>query len=260
MQPRGRHPRAAGHLPGGRGDPRVGRGPVDRAPRARRAGAAPRCRPGGRGRCRRGRGRPLLMEHGPHHRRCRGARRRLGTEPGRGDRHARPSAACQRLRPDGGAGDPVGRRPGPASRRRHPGREVRAGRRRAGRGRVPVGGDLQLGPSRARVPPQPPLLGTGRLPGHRVGRALAPGRTAVVEREDARPLCGPGGRRAAHRRRRGGAHRRTATVRGAGPLPADPGRGSRRSSWPRTRTSTGWSSARPGASCSPSAAGCWPTR
>ena len=45
-----------------------------------------------------------------------------------------------------------------------------------------MGGDLQLGPSRARVPSQRPLLGAGRLPGDRLGRPLASGRAAVVER------------------------------------------------------------------------------
>ena len=57
-----------------------------------------------------------------------------------------------------------------------------------------LGGDLQLGPARPRVPAQPPLLGAGRLRGHRLGRPLAPRRHALVERAHARAL---------HRRRRG---------------------------------------------------------
>ncbi len=81
---------------------------------------------------------------------------------------------------------------------RHPDDDVEAAALRARRGRphrrrLPLGGDLQLGPARPRVPAQPPLLGAGRLRRHRLGGPLAPRRHALVERAHARPL---------HRRRR----------------------------------------------------------
>ena len=63
---------------------------VDGPPRARRPGPAPRCRPGGRGRRRGGRGRVRHLEHGPDHRRGRRERRRLGAEPGRRGRPGPP--------------------------------------------------------------------------------------------------------------------------------------------------------------------------
>ena len=61
---------------------------------------------------------------------------------------------------------------------RQPGEEaagpaLRAHRGRPRRRRLRLGGDLELGPSRARVPAQPPLLGPGRLPRGRLGRPLA---------------------------------------------------------------------------------------
>ena len=110
-----------------------------------------------------------------------------------------------------------------------------------GRGRVPVGGDLQLGPTRARVPAQRPLLGPGRLPGHRLGRPLPPGRAPVVERPDPRPLRGARRAGRAGHGRRGGAHRRAAAVRGAWPSgcarrPACP-----RRRCPTTPSSPAWS-------------------
>ena len=79
---------------------------------------------------------------------------------------------------------------------RHPDEDVQADQVRDGRadprrGRVPMGGDLQLGATRARVPSQPAVLGTGRLPGHRVGGPFPPGRPAMVEREDPRPVLSP---------------------------------------------------------------------
>ena len=82
-------------------------------------------------------------------------------------------------------------------------------------GGVRLGGDLQLGPARARVPAQPPVLGAGRLRGHRVRRALAPRRRALVERADARSLRRRGGGRPLARGRTRGADARPARVRGA---------------------------------------------
>ncbi len=42
------------------------------------------------------------------------------------------------------------------------------------------------------LPPQPAVLAPGRLPGHRLGRPLPPGRAALVERPHPRPLRGRG--------------------------------------------------------------------
>ena len=62
---------------------------------------------------------------------------------------------------------------------RHPDEDALADRyeladRSCSDGRLPLGGDLQLGPARPRVPAQPPLLGAGRLRGHRLGRPQPP--------------------------------------------------------------------------------------
>ena len=84
------------------------------------------------------------------------------------------------------AGTPVGTRCGPPPRPRRPGREVRTGRRVAGRGRAGMVRDLELVPTRCRMPPQPPLLGPGRLPRVRMCGPLAYGhgrrRSPMVER------------------------------------------------------------------------------
>ncbi len=79
---------------------------------------------------------------------------------------------------------------------------------------------------------QPPLLEPGRLPGHRVGRPLPPGRAAVVERPHPRPLRRRRRGRALDGGRRGGAHRGPAGVRAAGPLAAHPGGRARPSALP----------------------------
>ena len=105
--------------------------------------------------------------------------RRLAAHPRRRPRaRARPR---QRLRAHGRAGHSARtRRRGrwtERTRRRRPGREVRDRRRHPARRRVRVVRDLELGAARRRVPPQPPLLGPGRLPrdrcaahGHADGR------------------------------------------------------------------------------------------
>ena len=151
----------------------------------------------------------------PHLRHAGRERRRLG---GHARRRARARArARQRVRADrrgrhaareGGRG---GRAPG--ARRRRPGAQVRARRRPARGRRAPVVRDLQLGPAGRRVPPQPPLLGPGRLRRGRVRRPRAPLGAPLVERAHARSLHRRGRRRGAHgggRRgpRRGDASRR----------------------------------------------------
>ena len=126
------------------------------------------------------------------------------------DARPRPRASArQRLRPDRRAGDAAGRRPAPASRRRRPGREVPGRGRAAGGGGPALVRDLELGPARARVPPQPALLVDGRVPGVRVRRALAPGRAPVLERADPRALHRGDRRRPVARGRRRAARRRT---------------------------------------------------
>ena len=126
-------------------------------------------------------------------------RRRLG-------RHARRRARARRTRrrtsaPTASPSSPA--RHWPRTRRAIPTRTSQARRYEhadavlARRG-LRLGGDLQLGPARPRVPAQPPLLGAGRLRRHRLGGALAPRRHALVERAHARPL---------RRRRRGAAAR-----------------------------------------------------
>ena len=64
----------------------------------------------------------------------------------------------------------------------------------------------------------------------------------------------------ADHRRRGGAHRRSSGGSRRWPSRCGPRPGSPPTPWPTTRTSTGWSTERPGGPCSPCAAGCWPMR
>ena len=109
------------------------------------------------------------------------------------------------------AGTPLAARPGPLPRRRRPGRQVRAGRRPARRGRPGQLRDLQLGPARSRVPAQPAVLVAGRLPRLRVRRALAPRRPPVVERPHPRAL---------HRPRVDAGHQRRLRARSSTPRPA----------------------------------------
>ena len=71
-------------------------------------------------------------------------------------------------------GTPLAARPVPPPGPRRPGRQVPAGRRPARRRRARVVRDLQLGPARRGVPPQPAVLGPGRVPRHRMRRPLAP--------------------------------------------------------------------------------------
>ena len=136
-------------------------------------------------------GRVRLLEHGPDHR----GRRARPTPTGSG---ASPTCSAWPSPPPHVSAYSLTVEPGTplaADPDRHPDDDVQAGRyevadRILGGGRLPVGGDLQLGPARPRVPPQRPLLGPGRLPGHRVGGPLPPGRAAVVERPDPRPVRG----------------------------------------------------------------------
>ena len=81
--------------------------------------------------------------------------------------------------------------------------------------RLPVGGDLELGQARTRVPPQPRLLGPGRLRRFRIGRALASPRTAFLERAHARSLHRDGARRPATARGRGEPRRTNADASNA---------------------------------------------
>ena len=191
VQSRGRDGRPAGRLPGGRGDPDLPRRAVDRRPTCWRAWAGATARPRGRGRAAAVAAAGFaIVEPRPDPRRGRGDATTTGQRSL--DRRARPgapAAARQRLRPDRRAGHAAGR----GDPARHPDDDVQAGRYEAADGSSPaagyrLGGDLELGPPGPRVPAQPPLLGAGRLPGHRLGRPLPPRRAAVVERAHARPL------------------------------------------------------------------------
>ncbi len=214
MQSRGRRRRAPRGLPARRGDPRLLRPAVHPGPRAGRPRPAPRAPCGRDHRRRRGRGRVRHLEPRPHLRRRHRERRRLG-------RHARPrpgagppAAASERLRPHRRARHAARRRPGPPSRRRCRGPALRARRDGPHRRRLRLGGDLQLGPARPRVPAQPPLLGAGRLRRHRLGGPLAPRRHALVERAHARPLRrGHRSRALARGRPRGARHRSSGSSR-----------------------------------------------
>ena len=208
VQPRGRDRAPAGHVPRRRGDPDLPRRPVHRGPRA--GGPRPPPRPGhvaeaaalvagagfdswnldlilgGAGETDEDWERSLADLLGP------------GRAP-----PPHLSAYALTVEP----GTPLGRDPS-----RHPDDDVqadalRAGRPGARRRRVPVGGDLQLGPARPRVPAQPPLLGPGRLPRDRVGGPLPPGRAPLVERPHARTATWRWSARTLDGGRRGGARR-----------------------------------------------------
>ena len=86
------------------------------------------------------------------------------------------------------AGTPLAVAARPASRRRRPGRQVRARRRPADRRRPGQLRGVELGQARPRVPPQPPLLGPGRLPRLRLRGALARVGSPVVERAHTRSV------------------------------------------------------------------------
>ena len=87
------------------------------------------------------------------------------------------------------AGGPTG------ARRRRPGRQVRDRRRPAAGGRVRLVRGLELVAPGRGVPPQPPLLGPGRLRGDRLRRPRPYLPETVVERSDARALHRRGRRR-----------------------------------------------------------------
>ena len=212
MQPRHRHRRAARHLRGRRRQPPVVRRAVDGAPRARRP------RPHPRPRQRAPRRRRWPARHGfddvqprPHLRRRRRDRSTTGgARSTRCSPSTRPTSRPTRLTVEPGtplADDPA----------RHPDDDDQAdkylARRRDAFGAAGLGvvRDLELGPARPRVPPQPPLLVAGRLPRVRLRRPLAPRRAAVVERAHARAL---------HRRRRRRASRPRPPARSSTPTPA----------------------------------------
>ena len=121
------------------------------------------------------------------------------------------------------AGTPLADDAGPPSRRRRPGRQVRAGRRASRRRRPGRLRDLELGPTRPRVPAQPPLLDAGRLRRLRLRGPLPPGRPAVVERAHARALSGRHRDGHVAGRRRGAARRRHPPHRGSAARSADAG-------------------------------------
>ena len=132
----------------------------------------------------------------------------------RGPHHARaPAAARQLLRAHRRAGHAARARPVAPPRRGRHGRRLRPGRRGAGGGGLRVGGDLELGAARARVPPQPPLLGPGRLRGFGSAAHSHAAAPALVERAHARPLRGDGRRGPRPARRRGEPRRRDAALR-----------------------------------------------
>ena len=157
-------------------------------------------------------------------------------------------------------GTPLADDPAPPSRRRRPGRQVPGGRRAPGGGGAALVRDLQLGPTRPRVPPQPALLVDGRVPGVRLRRPLAPGRPPVLERAHPRALhrrrSTPVGRPrppasgSTPDERRLEALQLALRTRGGVPAAALPARGRRRPGGGRRAT----------APCSPCGAGCSPTR
>ena len=107
--------------------------------------------------------------------------------------------------------------------------------------------DLELGPARPRVPPQPPVLGPGRLPRLRLRRPLPPAGPPLVEPAHARALRRRGGGGRHHRGRRRGPRRRdpghrAPPARSCAPAPACP---RTPSTPPTSRRSPVWS--RPGA-------------
>ena len=163
QRPRARRPRPAPRAPRRRDHRRRGRTPPGSPPGTSISSSAPPPRATTTG--------PprstdvLALEHPPPHLSAYG----LTVEPGT------PLARDPARHPD----DDVA---GPALRARRGGPH---------RGGLRLGGDLQLGPARPRVPAQPPLLGAGRLRRHRLGGPLAPRRHALVERAHARPLRRP---------------------------------------------------------------------
>ena len=138
----------------------------------------------------------------------RGRRVAGGLVPHARRRHRPRPAPRVGLRPHRGGGHAARGRSRPPPRRRRPGRQVPGGHRAPRRGRPRLVRDLELGPPGARVPPQPPLLDDGGVPGvgcaahsHRDGRRFwnlrTPDRYVAAVAEGA---IGGGGRRAARRR------------------------------------------------------------
>ena len=199
MQPRRRHRRAARHLPRRRREPPLLRRAVHLRPRA--AGARPHPRP---------RQRRAIGRAGPrrrlHHRSTStsstaaparpsttGAAR--STTPSRFDP---PHVSAYALTVE--AGTPLAADPD-----RHPDDDDQADKYLAATERLGAAGLdwyeisnwAKPGP---RVPPQPPLLDDGRVPGHRLRRPLPPRRPPLLEPAHPRPL--PRRRRARRLRRR----------------------------------------------------------
>ena len=208
VQPRGRVARAPPRLPRRRGEPHELRRPVDAtggpADLGRRHGTMAQ-----RSVSRRHRGRLRHLEHGPHHRVARriARRRRATLDDLLGLEHPPPHISCYVLTPE--PGTPLGEDPS-----RHPDEDDSADAYELVSAMLEehgyqLGGDLELGQARSRVPTQPRLLGPGRLRRLRLGRALAPSRAAVLERAHARSLHRDGARRA----RRRSAARRSSTTR-----------------------------------------------
>ena len=208
MQSGGRVRGAVRGVPGGRGHPDLARRPVDRAARPRRPRPPPRA-----GRASAG---PPISSPVPASRRTTSTS--SSAAPARptttGPARSTTCSASTSPPPHVGAyaltvepGTPLAADVAPPPRRRRPGRPLRAGRRRPHRRRVPLGGGLELGAPRPRVPAQPALLGPGRLPRHRFAPPTRTSRPPVVERADARPVRRGGRARPLGRRRRGGARR-----------------------------------------------------
>ena len=142
-------------------------------------------------------------------------------------------------------------------------RPLRARRRGPHRGRLPLGGDLQLGPARPRVPAQPPLLGPGRLPSASVRppTRTAPGarwwnvRTPdrYIAAIEAGPLARGRPRRTLDRRATASSRRSSLSLRTPRGVPVGTASTTRRPRRPGRAASTA-------GPCSPCGAGCWPTR
>ncbi len=250
---------AAGRLPRRRGHPHLPRRAVD-GPRGAGRTGAPRLRAcrggdGGGARCR-----LRHLERRSHDRGARRERRRLGTEPRGGHRTGVVAAPPERLCADRGAGHRPGRRPGPASRRGRAGRTLRAGRPDAVGRRLPVGGDLELVPPRARVPAQPALLGPGRLPGHRFGGPLPPAAATVGGTSGPPTATWPPSNRGARQSAAGKCSpTRSGASRGS-PSGCAPPRGCPPRTFPTIRIWPGWSCVRTVGPSSRCGGGSWPIR
>ena len=242
------------------------RGPVHRAPRAGRASAAATTPAtvapaplGGLG------GRLRLVQRGPH---LRGGRarsdddwERLAAHDVLALAHPPPHVSAYALTVE--PGTPLAAEPAPPPRRR---------RRRPGATSGPTSCSSGAGYrweeiSNWALPghgcrAQPPLLGPGRLPGHRLGGPLAPRRDAAGGTCGPRSATWPPSRPAARRwPATSGLTGEQRAVRGPGAGPAHPPGRARRPPWrPHAELDGLVERARRAGGAHPAGAGSWPTR